>query len=156
MSHMGTKAKQATIESKALSVAIKRAMLLRGLKTPALAKESGVPYGTLRRILELNTVADIEQLAKIANALHVMLSDLVKDSENLTADPEFIADYERSQRASADTNYLATDNVSDSVPLTADGEVDYTELTRRFNPEELGMAAYRDHNKYIESQTPTE
>ncbi|MGE8596947.1 hypothetical protein [uncultured Bifidobacterium sp.] len=57
---MGKSSKVPTIESKALSIAIKRAMATRDMKVKPLAEASGVPYGTLRRILELNTVADYE------------------------------------------------------------------------------------------------
>lgn len=42
-------------------------MVTRDMKTPTLAKESGVPYGTLRKMLELNSVADHEQLRRIAD-----------------------------------------------------------------------------------------
>ena len=82
-----------TIESKTLSIAIKRAMAVREIKTPALAKESGVPYGTLRRILELNSVADYEQLRRIAEALRMPLSEIIEDAENLAEDPDVIADW---------------------------------------------------------------
>lgn len=81
---MPTGKKTATIESKALSIAIKRAMAVRDFKTRSLAIESGVPYGTLRRILELNTVADYEQLRKIAEALRMPLSSIIADAEHLT------------------------------------------------------------------------
>ena len=83
---MPTGKKTATIESKALSIAIKRAMAVRDFKTRSLAIESGVPYGTLRRILELNTVADYEQLRKIAEALRMPLSSIIADAEHLTKD----------------------------------------------------------------------
>ena len=68
-------------------------MAVRDIRTPALAKESGVPYGTLRRILELNSVADYEQLRRIAEALRMPLSEIVEDAENLAEDPDVIADY---------------------------------------------------------------
>lgn len=66
---------------------------MREIKTPALAKESGVPYGTLRRILELNSVADYEQLRRIAEALRMPLSEIIEDAENLAEDPDVIADW---------------------------------------------------------------
>lgn len=88
---MPTGKKTATIESKALSIAIKRAMAVRDFKTRSLAIESGVPYGTLRRILELNTVADYEQLRKIAEALRMPLSSIIADAEHLTKDAGVIA-----------------------------------------------------------------
>jgi transcriptional regulator with XRE-family HTH domain len=68
-------------------------MAVREIKTPALAKESGVPYGTLRRILELNSVADYEQLRRIAEALRMPLSEIIEDAENLAEDPDVIADW---------------------------------------------------------------
>lgn len=60
----------------------------------ALAETSGVPYGTLRRILELNTVADYEQLQKIAVALRMPLSQIIADSERLAKDPDIIGEFE--------------------------------------------------------------
>lgn len=67
---------------------------------------------------------------------------------------DYIKDYtQRSQSAVESPEPVIND---DDVPLTADGEVDYTELTRRFNPEEFGLAANRDDNKYWEMNTPTE
>ena len=93
---MPTGKKTATIESKTLSIAIKRAMAVRNIKTRALADESGVPYGTLRRILELNTVADYEQLRKLADALRMPLSSIIADAERLTTDAGVIEDYQDS------------------------------------------------------------
>ena len=90
---MGKAAKTPTIESKALTIAIKRAMATRGFKTKSLAEASKVPYGTLRRILELNTVADYEQMAKIADALHMPLSKIIEDAEKLAMDPDIIAEF---------------------------------------------------------------
>lgn len=91
---MAKGSKVPTIESKALSIAIKRAMATRELKVKALAETSGVPYGTLRRILELNTVADYEQLQKIAVALRMPLSQIIADSERLAKDPDIIGEFE--------------------------------------------------------------
>ena len=103
-----------TIESKTLSIAIKRAMAVRDIRTPALAKESGVPYGTLRRILELNSVADYEQLRRIAEALRMPLSEIVEDAENLAEDPDVIADYH--EETSSDVP--STDATSADVDTT--------------------------------------
>lgn len=93
MTCMASAKKIPTIESKALSIAIKRAMVTRDMKVPALAKESGVPYGTLRKLLELNSVADYEQLRRIAEALRMPLSEIIEDAENLAEDPDVIADW---------------------------------------------------------------
>lgn len=96
---------------------------MREIKTPALAKESGVPYGTLRRILELNSVADYEQLRRIAEALRMPLSEIIEDAENLAEDPDIIADWreenclptvdaatdEDASRASADDDSMVPD-----------------------------------------------
>lgn len=103
MTCMASAKKIPTIESKALSIAIKRAMVTRDMKVPALAKESGVPYGTLRKLLELNSVADYEQLRRIAEALRMPLSDIVQDAENLAEDPDVIADY-REENGLTSTN----------------------------------------------------
>lgn len=101
--------------------------------------------------------------------------DYTKLADNIATNPDLynlaavVSDEEVTDNASAAGDVAGSVSASvvlpvsgksvvsdDSVPLTADGEVDYTELTRRFNPEELGIAAYRDSNKYIESQTPAE
>lgn len=85
-----------TIESKALSIAIKRAMTTRDMRGPALADALGVPYGTLRKILELNTVADYEQLQRISTALRTPLAQIIADADELSKDPEVISDFETS------------------------------------------------------------
>lgn len=92
---MATGKKIPTIESKALSIAIKRAMATREIKGPALAAKSGVPYSTLRKIFDLNTVA--EQLHRIADALKMPLSQIITDADELSKDPEVISDFETSR-----------------------------------------------------------
>ena len=77
-------------------------MATRDLKTPGLASASTIPYGTLRKILELNTVADYEQLRKIAVALNIPLSEIVEDAERLASDPGVVDDFRES--ASSDTS----------------------------------------------------
>lgn len=109
--HMPTGARKPTIESKALSIAIKRAMVTRQMRVPALAEMSGVPYGTLRRILELNSVADYEQLRKICKALHTPLSVLVEDAERLATDPGVINDW----KAETEPEEVAQSPVDDLV-----------------------------------------
>lgn len=108
---------------------------MREIKTPALAKESGVPYGTLRRILELNSVADYEQLRRIAEALRMPLSEIIEDAENLAEDPDVIADWreenglptvdaatdEDASRASAADDSM----VPDMSGWTVDEQADY-------------------------------
>ncbi len=108
---------------------------MREIKTPALAKESGVPYGTLRRILELNSVADYEQLRRIAEALRMPLSEIIEDAENLAEDPDVIADWreenglptvdaatdEDASRASAADDAM----VPDMSGWTVDEQADY-------------------------------
>lgn len=68
-------------------------MAIRSVSVRALAKISGVPYGTLRKIMDLNTVADYEQITKIANALHIPAEEIIKDAEALSEDPDVIADW---------------------------------------------------------------
>lgn len=145
---MAKGAKIPTVESKSLSIAVKRAMAAREIKTPALAKESGVPYGTLRRILELNTVADYEQLQKIAAALRMPLSRIIADAERLAQDPEIQAESvspagERLpvppvSPAPADTP--ADDAPDDDAPLSTQ--------------EIMTMAANKDPNRDAEAETP--
>lgn len=89
---MATGKKIPTIESKALSIAIKRAMATRELKVKSLAEKSGVPYGTLRRI----TVADYEQLQRISTALRTPLAQIIADADELSKDPEVVSDFETS------------------------------------------------------------
>lgn len=114
---MPTGKKTATIESKALSIAIKRAMAVRDFKTRSLAIESGVPYGTLRRILELNTVADYEQLRKIAEALRMPLSSIIADAEHLTKDAGVIKDYQATdnRETSSDHENIDIDAWADRI-----------------------------------------
>ena len=114
---MPTGKKTATIESKALSIAIKRAMAVRDFKTRSLAIESGVPYGTLRRILELNTVADYEQLRKIAEALRMPLSSIIADAEHLTKDAGGIEDYQATdnRETSSDHENIDIDAWADRI-----------------------------------------
>lgn len=131
VSHMATGSKKPTIESKALSIAIKRAMATRELKTPGLAEASTIPYGTLRKILELNTVADYEQLRKIAIALNTPLSEIVADAERLAVDPGIIEDY---NSAAASTGDL-------------DEQSRIEETKRRAFAGDQALAAYMDPDK---------
>ena len=55
------------------------------LETPALAEKSGVPLSTLRKILKLQSVADFEQMRKLADALGIKVSDLVSRAESIAA-----------------------------------------------------------------------
>lgn len=96
---MATGRRTPTIESKALSIAIKRAMAMRDIKTPALAEESGVPKSTLRKVLELNSVADYEQLRRLAKALRMPLSKIIDDAEKIVDDPDVITDYNEEIRS---------------------------------------------------------
>ena len=135
---MAKGAKIPTVESKSLSIAVKRAMAARDIKTPALAKESGVPYGTLRRILELNTVADYEQLQKIATALRMPLSHIIADAERLAQDPEIQAESASpaGERRPVDG---ADEQLADDIAS---------------NPDLYDLAANRDKNKELEAETP--
>lgn len=93
-------------------------MVTRDMKVPALAKESGVPYGTLRKLLELNSVADYEQLRRIAEALRMPLSEIVQDAENLAEDPDVIADY-REENGLTESN--ADDGANKLLASAANG-----------------------------------
>lgn len=77
-------------------------MALRDMRPRELAKASGVPFGTLRRILELNTVADYEQLSKISDALKLPISQIVQDAEDLCKDKDFIADWREENNLNVD------------------------------------------------------
>lgn len=147
---MAKGAKIPTVESKSLSIAVKRAMAARDIKTPALAKESGVPYGTLRRILELNTVADYEQLQKIATALRMPLSHIIADAERLAQDPEIQAESvspagERRPVVGVDEGPTTTAQVTDDL-------IDRIAA----HPEDYDVAANRDPNARFEAETPDE
>jgi len=139
VSHMATGSKKPTVESKALSIAIKRAMATRDLKTPGLASASTIPYGTLRKILELNTVADYEQLRKIAVALNIPLSEIVEDAERLASDPGVVDDFRES--ASSDTSKSPVDGMDDGERLIAEA-VDIAKT------DPMQLAAYRDGHKH--------
>lgn len=143
---MAKGAKIPTVESKSLSIAVKRAMAARDIKTPALAKESGVPYGTLRRILELNTVADYEQLQKIATALRMPLSRIIADAERLAQDPEIQAE---SASPAGERRPVAGEGPTMTAQVTDD-------LIDRIaaHPEDYDVAANKDPNKTLEAETP--
>lgn len=148
MTCMASAKKIPTIESKALSIAIKRAMVTRDMKVPALAKESGVPYGTLRKLLELNSVADYEQLRRIAEALRMPLSEIVQDAENLAEDPDVIADYR-------EENGLTSDNAADEangVLASADNGIDIDAWANRIRAED----ALREAAQSVESERDAE
>ncbi|MCI1902031.1 MAG: hypothetical protein LKI93_04800 [Bifidobacteriaceae bacterium] len=80
---MGTNSREVTKESKALVVAIKRAMAVKDMRTPGLAKKAEIPYSTLRKIMEGRSVADYEQLRKIAISLNTKASVISADAEQL-------------------------------------------------------------------------
>ena len=141
---MAKGAKIPTVESKSLSIAVKRAMAARDIKTPALAKESGVPYGTLRRILELNTVADYEQLQKIATALRMPLSRIIADAERLAQDPEIQAE---SVSPAGERRPVLSVSPADIVP-SADDDAPLS------NEEIMARAANKDPNRGLEAETP--
>lgn len=128
---MATGSKVPTIESKALSIAIKRAMVTRDLKPKSLAEKSGVPYGTLRKVLELNTVADYEQLRKISVALDMPLSEIVADAERLAVDPGVVEDY--------------TASASSAPELDEQARIE--EAKRRAFAHDQRLAAYIDPDK---------
>lgn len=69
-----------------MSIAIKRSMAIESMSTPKLAKAAGIPYPTLRKVFELRSVVDYEQLRKIAAALNTPVSKIVEDAENLIAE----------------------------------------------------------------------
>lgn len=159
MPYMAAGSRKTTVESKALSIAIKRAMAIRGLKTPGLAKASSIPYGTLRKILELNTVADYEQLRKIAIALGVSLSVIVADSEKLVKDPGIVEDYldsikpepsakpESSASSGSDVSSVSSNNLDDDY-------VSHVADMIAADPSRFALMAHTDPNKFLESSTP--
>lgn len=177
MPYMAAGSRKTTVESKALSIAIKRAMAIRGLKTPGLAKASSIPYGTLRKILELNTVADYEQLRKIAIALGVSLSVIVADSEKLVKDPGIVEDYldsikpepsakpessassvppsaDSGSAQSASSASSRSDASSASPSATDDDYISHVADMIAADPSQFALMAHTDPNKFLESSTP--
>lgn len=145
------------MESKALSIAIKRAMATRDLKTPGLAIASTIPYGTLRKILELNTVADYEQLRKIAIALNIPLSEIVADAERLASDQGVIDDFQGVASDQSDEDATTRDYYSMAAKhgdIEAEQErerrVEETKRILADNPMELAAYTDPDKEKYIE------
>lgn len=129
-------------------------MVTRDMKVPALAKESGVPYGTLRKLLELNSVADYEQLRRIAEALRMPLSEIVQDAENLAEDPDVIADYRHengldtpaasASAASADASAaLADTHTADDAPDMSEWSADEQAAYVAAHLEQFDVAAKR-------------
>ncbi|CRH64183.1 Uncharacterised protein [Chlamydia trachomatis] len=161
MPYMAAGSRKTTVESKALSIAIKRAMAIRGLKTPGLAKASSIPYGTLRKILELNTVADYEQLRKIAIALGVPLSAIVADSEKLVKDPGIVEDYldsiQQEPEPSANPESSASSDSDASSGASNNLDDDYVSHVADMiaaDPSQFALMAHTDPNKFLESTTP--
>lgn len=117
-------------------------MTLRDIKPRELAAESGVPFGTLRRILELNTVADYEQLSKIAEALRLPLSNIIIDAESLCDDADFVSDYQAEKRS---------DDTSRSNGIAKQDDERRT-LALQHMKSGLDLAAYESEHKdaYIE------
>ena len=82
---MGTNKREITPYSMALAKAIESYGAEAGIRNPALAEKSGVPLSTLRKILKLQSVADFEQMRKLADALGIKVSDLVSRAESIAA-----------------------------------------------------------------------
>lgn len=104
---------------------------------------SAITYARVRDIR--NALKAPVRLSEFILLCTVAKVDLVASFKKVLDAAERLDDEQRSQS-----------HTNDDVPYRDDGEVDYTEWTRRFNPEDIGLAAYRDPNKYIESQTPTD
>lgn len=85
VTHMGTNKREITPYSMALAKAIESYGAEAGIRNPALAEKSGVPLSTLRKILKLQSVADFEQMRKLADALGIKVSDLVSRAESIAA-----------------------------------------------------------------------
>lgn len=145
---MAKGAKIPTVESESLSIAAKRAMAARDIETPALAKESGVPYGALRRIPELDAVADCERLQKIATALRMPLSRIIADAGRLAQDPEI-------QAGSVSTAGARrpVDGADEGPATTAQVTDDLIDRIAA-HPEDYDVAANEDQNKTLEAETP--
>lgn len=111
---------------------------------------SAITYARVRDIR--NALKAPVRLSEFILLCTVAKVDLVASFKKVLESAERLEEEQRSQSPVESPTPAANDD----VPLADDGEVDYTEWTKRFNPEELGMAAYRDPNKYIESQTPAE
>ena len=102
-----------------------------------IGETSGIPYGTLRKILELNTVADYEQMAKIADALHMPLSKIIEDAEKLATDPDIIAEF--------------NEEYGTDIPLPGPTEQEIIDsMLRQLKEDPYSLAALRDPNKEIE------
>ena len=76
---MGTNKREITPYSMALAKAIESYGAEAGIRNPALAEKSGVPLSTLQ------SVADFEQMRKLADALGIKVSDLVSRAESIAA-----------------------------------------------------------------------
>lgn len=111
-------------------------MVTRDMKVPALAKESGVPYGTLRKLLELNSVADYEQLRRIAEALRMPLSEIVQDAENLAEDPDVIADYRHENGLDAPAKSARAVDDASAALADADNGIDIDAWADRIKAED--------------------
>lgn len=124
-------------------------MATRDLKTPGLAKAAAVPYGTMRKILELNTVADYEQLRRIAIALSIPLSDIVADAERLVEDPGVRDDYERAEHGRVSLSESAPQSTALADPAGED--VDALANGVQQTSEDIDIDAWADRIKAEDS-----
>lgn len=83
MLYMGTNARSADAATDALAAAIRAEMGRQDVKATQLARMSGIPESTLRKILKYGRVIDYEELRKIAIALRVRSSALVAEAESI-------------------------------------------------------------------------
>lgn len=142
--------------SKAMAQVMKSRMAFHGISQSEMANAIEISQSQLSKILRADRAIDLDTFAAFCEAIGESPTDLIKEGEQFTEkikrnNPKAYVNAAREHLVSLNIN-----DINDDVPLTADGEVDYTELTRRFNPEELGLAAYRDPNKNFESQTPAD
>lgn len=85
MSCMGQNGRPVTRATKALAAAIREAEGAADLSTAELARRSGVPYSTLRKIRQGLVPIDYEELRKIADGLKVSAWQLGARAEAIEA-----------------------------------------------------------------------
>jgi transcriptional regulator with XRE-family HTH domain len=133
MTYMGQK--QVPLQnSHALVTAMDMERAKTGMSVRKLSEISGIPYGTLRKIEEFKTVADMEQIKKLSTALHMPMSKLIRKSEQLIEEgdiPQINMDDE--DEASKNRTLAKLKNSKRSIT-------------------ELGLAAKKNENKAYEAE----
>lgn len=86
----------------ALAAELRAEAARRSLLNKQLASLTGIPPSTVGKVLNADTVVDVDQLARLGEVFDVEPSELVRRAEEAAAKVEPFGDYVRRQRAERD------------------------------------------------------